>query len=194
MAYSSPAGTVVYEEDPATVPALLAQSGYVAVPANLQPPNGLKGAAFDPDCWNKLLAASGPSAPPAGGAVVFSHERVSPAGNHRLVIVLYCPRQIWFGVSQFAVPFSPWYVLTVTPATLNQPAGWYRPSIDIMYVPPRYAPKKPPVVRIYAGQPDPNDASHFTIAYQMWGQSDTIDGRLLDNDSVTMTPRHPPQE
>jgi hypothetical protein len=46
---------------------------------------------------------------------------------------------------------------------------------------------------MYAGQPDPADPSHFTIRYQMWGQEDVLDGRLDDNDNVTLTPRHSPQ-
>jgi hypothetical protein len=45
-----------------------------------------------------------------------------------------------------------------------------------------------------AGQPDPVDPSHFTIRYQMWGQDDVLDGRLNDDDSVTLTPRHAPTE
>jgi hypothetical protein len=45
------------------------------------------------------------------------------------------------------------------------------------------------VLRIYAGQPDPADASHFTIAYTLDGTPGTIDGRLLDNDRVDLKPR-----
>jgi hypothetical protein len=47
---------------------------------------------------------------------------------------------------------------------------------------------------VYAGQPDPDDPAHFTIRYQMWGQEDVLDGRLLDNDRITSTPRDMPQE
>jgi hypothetical protein len=54
--------------------------------------------------------------------------------------------------------------------------------------------KVPLAVRIYAGQPDPNDPSHFTIRYQMWGKEDILDGRLGNDDQVTLTPRNRPTE
>ena len=41
---------------------------------------------------------------------------------------------------------------------------------------------------------DSADPSHFTIRYEMWGKSDVLDGRLNDDDSVTLEPRHPPAE
>jgi hypothetical protein len=47
---------------------------------------------------------------------------------------------------------------------------------------------------IFAGQPDPNDPAHFTIRYRIWGQEDVLDGRLLDNDRVTLTARKQPLE
>jgi hypothetical protein len=55
-------------------------------------------------------------------------------------------------------------------------------------------PRHPPRVRIYAGQVDPDDAAHFTIRYEMWGRSDVLDGRLDDNDNVTLTPRKSPTD
>jgi len=48
-------------------------------------------------------------------------------------------------------------------------------------------------VRVYAGQPDRDDPSHFTIRYQMWGQEDVLDGWLQDNDGVRLVPRHLPE-
>jgi len=44
-------------------------------------------------------------------------------------------------------------------------------------------------VRIYEGQPDPGDATHFTIDYDLNGQRGTIDGNLDDHEWVTFTPR-----
>jgi hypothetical protein len=44
------------------------------------------------------------------------------------------------------------------------------------------------VVRFYAGQPDPADASHFTIAYQVDGKPGTIDGWLRDG-GLELRPR-----
>jgi hypothetical protein len=36
------------------------------------------------------------------------------------------------------------------------------------------------LLRLYAGQIDPADPSHFTIGYWLDGQSGTIDGRMRD--------------
>ena len=47
-------------------------------------------------------------------------------------------------------------------------------------------------VRIFAGQADPRDESHFTIDFQLPGGSGTIDGRLLANDSVQLLLRAVP--
>ena len=41
-------------------------------------------------------------------------------------------------------------------------------------------------LRLYAGQPDATDDSHFTIGYEHDGQNDTIDGFLLPNDMVKL--------
>jgi hypothetical protein len=50
----------------------------------------------------------------------------------------------------------------------------------------------PPNLRIYAGQPDPNDPPHFTFDFEQWGHRDTVDGWLEPDDSITLNPRHPP--
>ena len=44
-------------------------------------------------------------------------------------------------------------------------------------------------VRIYEGQPDPADATHFTIDYDLNGQRGTIDGNLDEKEWVTFAPR-----
>jgi hypothetical protein len=43
-------------------------------------------------------------------------------------------------------------------------------------------------VRFYAGQPDPNNVSRFTITYQMDAESGTILGQLKDDDEVDLKP------
>jgi hypothetical protein len=43
-------------------------------------------------------------------------------------------------------------------------------------------------LRFYAGQPDPADPSHFTIAYQFDGKPGTIDGRVRDS-RLVLRPR-----
>jgi hypothetical protein len=43
--------------------------------------------------------------------------------------------------------------------------------------------------RIYAGQLDPEDASHFTIDYEARGRRHTIDGWLRDDETVLLEER-----
>lgn len=44
-------------------------------------------------------------------------------------------------------------------------------------------------LRLYAGQADPADASHFTIAYDLDGQTGVIDGWLKPDGSVVLKPQ-----
>ena len=44
-------------------------------------------------------------------------------------------------------------------------------------------------INLYAGQPDPNDKSHFTLAYTLNGKPGTIDGWLNDDDTVKLEVR-----
>jgi hypothetical protein len=81
----------------------------------------------------------------------------------------------------------------VTPFTWSQPPFFAPHGIWLFDVETVW-PRKPPLVRIFAGQPDPNDPGHFTIRYRMWGQEDVLDGRLLDNDQVTLMSRKQPME
>jgi hypothetical protein len=52
----------------------------------------------------------------------------------------------------------------------------------------RAAIEGPELFRFYAGQPDPADASHFTIGYDLDGRRGAIDGRLKDNGRVEFKP------
>lgn len=199
MRFTLPADTVVYEEDPAPASLLLQEPGYSPYALNRQKstkyhPSPVPAAAFYPACFRSLssLATSPISVfsimGKTSGAIMFLHERVSPAGHHRLVAVSYAPE-----TDSFQPAFIEGYdceACAASPATSFTPlviAPKMYP-LDVMSGYPRH----PPLVRVYAGQPDPNDPAHFTIRYQMWGQEDVLDGRLLDNDDVSLTPRHLP--
>jgi len=45
------------------------------------------------------------------------------------------------------------------------------------------------VMRIFSGQPDPKDESHFTISYELDGNPGVIDGWLLRDQTVALQPR-----
>ena len=203
MEYSPSADTVVYEEEPVAAAKLLAhpaEYGPLTVQESVGPGHSdswVSAAVADVHCLKQLAAAIAPTwgAQIAVGfnraaAVAFLHERWSRAGHRRLISVLYFPD------SDTAMPGAVrawnYSVQVVTPATS---VAALRLSQQILKIePPRSWPQPPPLVRMFAGQPDPADPAHFTIRYQMWGQEDVLDGRLNDDDSVTLTPRHTPQE
>jgi hypothetical protein len=188
---------VVYEEDPTEAAALLAGNPkYYLYPlkrrASTQaPPGPTTAAVLDVSDWNKLTTLLPRLySPLIKPAVIFLHERISPAGHRRLVCVRYGPQSDTFS-AEFVYDFN-CDTFAVTPGTWSQPP---------IYTPQRWLydtlvlwPRKPPLVHIFAGQPDPNDPSHFTIRYRIWGQEDVLDGRLLDNDQVTLTARKQPKE
>ncbi len=193
--FSASPDTVVYEEDP-TASALLRQrsdySLYVLKWAQglIRNSTTMYDAAFCPQCWRNLRTFFPVDYRVNAGAIIFLHERISCAGHRRLVWVNYRP-----SMGTFSRGFDSALNYdgdAIPPATWTKPAIFERWSygeiVNINFE------EHPPLVRVYAGQPDPTDPAHFTIRYQMWGQEDTLDGRLLDDDQITLTPRHRPQE
>ena len=61
--------------------------------------------------------------------------------------------------------------------------GWHLEDFDL-------PPDQP--LKLYAGQPDPNDRTHFTIRYEAAGQEGIIDGWLKDDDTVRLVVRDGP--
>jgi hypothetical protein len=71
--------------------------------------------------------------------------------------------------------------LNISPGVVKwTPAGSGQPG--------RLSLEAPGLMRLYAGQPGPKDASHFTIAYEIDGRKGKIDGWLRDNGSVDLKP------
>jgi hypothetical protein len=117
--------------------------------------------------------------PPGGSApIAFCHELVSPGGNHRLVVVGIADRSA-FEVSM--ISFAP--AVFIPGALLSAPKQVMMSGFGLTL--PGYG------TTIYVGQVDASDASHFTIDTDLHGAHDTIDGYLLDNDTVTLEPRNP---
>jgi hypothetical protein len=156
-------------------------------------PTTVQAAAFYPQCWRALgTIARWPIAGLLGvghggnGAIIFLHERMSSAGHRRLVSVSYAPDTDSF------VPGYNYVASATTPATWSGQRTAPRPWITEFQSTSR-TPRHPPLVRVFAGQLDLSDRAHFTIRYQMWGQEDVLDGRLRDDDWITLTPRQPPE-
>lgn len=134
--------------------------------------------------------------------VVFLHERTSPAGKRRLVVVHLLWRQNLGAQSGGGVTVFTERRLLATalePASLDAPPtrdvyetlNLHLAEDDTARLSGRQEPRS---VRdganmtVFAGQADPNDASHFTIAYQLGDAGGMIDGWLHD-DGIQLKPR-----
>jgi hypothetical protein len=204
MTYTVGPDVVVYEEE-STAAAKLLSSGSEYRPSRFLRPLGLDetpititAAAHAPMCWDHFAAANGwgtsrvagplmlLGAGPSLWSTIFLHERTSPSGHRRLIDLEYS------AIDSF---FTPMFlnghncrVCAMSPATLWKPLIPLTSDDDIEIK--GYVPQRPPNVRIYAGQPDPADPSHFTIRYEMWGKDDIIDGYLQDDDYVRIKQRN----
>jgi hypothetical protein len=184
LTYRAPADLVVYEKNSDDAVRLVALAGeYV----NAAPPATPGLGAFPPVAahlprpWREFVRLGGAMASSrlrfwttANRAVLFMHERIAPTGARRLVVVL----------SDFSTDMRPLFIneYDIAAASLN-PATWAtgvradeRPvAIRVLNA---SAPKAH--LKIYAGQPDPADASHFTIRYELDGVENVVDGWLRD--------------
>ncbi len=112
-----------------------------------------------------------------GGGTVFLHQRQSPAGHIRLVYVsvqyntVLCTQVITPGTS-------------TTPPRI--PLGELHFNGEHHFNLVRQSAQRP--MTFYAAQPDPADASHFTIPFDFGGDRHIIDGYLRDNDTVLLNP------
>ena len=110
--------------------------------------------------------------------VAFMHERTSPAGHRRLIIISA-------DATGGGRIFGFW-------RTVLEPVPMFsgrRHSFGAM-MPGMF--ESDGDFRVFAGQVDPNDASHFTIRFELAGQPGLIDGRLKDNDRIVLTVREGP--
>lgn len=173
LAYAAPPDQVVYEEIAGRLPGQAwPWNGYSV--GDGTPMNGVRnhGARhFIPTPWIKYRGYT------FDRAVLFLHERTTPGGVRHLVVVECLPRGRWFdGVINW---LDPWAVKPV--GWLREPPTWRHNTSGGMYGRP-FPP--PDTVRFFAGQPDPADASHFTIRVESQGPSGpvrgTIHGWLLD--------------
>jgi hypothetical protein len=121
--------------------------------------------------------------------IVFLHELRSPAGHLRLVAVNY-----FVGTGAFeCFVFQPasWGGQLVRANPPGSPGSGTPHVLDLVLSDFTATPQKN-LLRIYEGQPDDLDKSHFTIKYEMSGQTGLIDGWLRDNEEVRLRPRYGP--
>lgn len=182
MAWAIPSGTVVYQEGRGAA-AAARQADHrldITQAADLFP-NDRWGpflcATYHPQCWTRfgdaLRAASIYTVTP-GRSVLFLHERRSPLGNPRLVMVEFCPVGIgWLRAN------------VLIPGTKQSPAAAALTAVTLSV---RRTTERD-VITILAGQADPLDSSHFTLDCTFNEKPYVIDGYLKDDDHVRLKPR-----
>jgi len=146
-----------------------------------------------PACWSFFFPVESHS----GEAVFFLHERVSPGGRRRLVVV---PLEL-SNLRERAGPR--WFfegtricACEVVPPWSSHPGLQRDPSVPNTYLAGVRFSDEPNLeigiaqsVQVFNGQPDPLDASHFTIRYAVDGKQRFIDGWLQDDDTVRLSLR-----
>src|SRR5688572_10405474 len=114
-------------------------------------------------------------APGTEGPLLFMHERRAASGKRRLVIVRRVPaskRQSW------VLPVA-YQVTLVEPATATADST-VRMQTVIEVLPRDYNEGENASLRFFAGQPDPSDASRFTVRYQRGSRAGVLHGVLED--------------
>jgi hypothetical protein len=116
-------------------------------------------------------------------ALLFMHERKTPAGERRLVTLSFDGPAFLFDQPR---PFIAGSYRVNWAGKLGDYSG-SRLSC------PGFAPPPDRPIRFYAGQPDLIDASRFTIAAKIGEGDALIDGRLNDDDTITLSLRTTPR-
>jgi hypothetical protein len=193
--YVLPPGTVVYEEDPQRATVLLAENGSAYRPVRPDVashdirfsgplvgfPNPHVVIRERPPALDQLLPSFDATDGIRWDGVVFMHQRRSPGGRERLVIVplfmggAYSDGHILINQVAVVSLASP---RSLTRAVLvNDPRSDSRPTHETVCAmraccrtvdtAGKVSNQFVPSLRIFAGQPDPSDASHFTIEYEV---------------------------
>ena len=171
LRYAPPPELVVFEQDASQIARLMGSgAGYrVSNAGETDPPH----AWLSPGAYQYI--------PQSGWAphVAFMHGRQSASGPERLVVIEFLAMREPRGPDH-TVFFHP----RVFAASVLRPGTQVRRNEDTIRI--RLAPDER--LRLYAGRPDPSDASRFTIECLIGGERGTIEGRLHADDVVTFRP------
>ena len=224
MAYVPPDGQVVYEEDSKRAADLAASTGYRAVQVNAvtqtntvwattNPTQAPLPVVHVPPLWAEYVSLASSAPGPGVPGLAFMQERTSAGGYRALVCV--------GSMMELRRPAAPvweeprWGMLRALYAWSFKPESGQSPDdrapSGMLYIEgpdeqegvtffsndPAAPMASPFPMRLYAGRIDPNDASRFTIDYELLGigHRGSITGVLKDDGSVWLTPdagRFPP--
>lgn len=168
-AYAAPATKLVWEEDPQQIKLL---HDYETVGAH----NG-NAAFFVPNEWRQLNAAIGQQIQTWG--TLFLYERTTPSSKRPLLV---------------GVDIAGWsrggpVVLFARCRTIAPAVPMRLPTEQKVDHPSVHLSATEGTLRLFAGQPDASDASHFTIDYVLADQKGVIDGWLKEDGSVLLEKR-----
>jgi hypothetical protein len=176
MRYTMPADRIVLAAGTPDAQQLLGTPGYHRLAGGILDTSGLLHvAAHNPPKDVPLFWSPNET-------YVFLHARRSPGRHERLlsvVVGLQRPFEPGLGYDLTALAQAPGnLILGSRPTPCSQFGSSGGANIRFTNS-----------LRIFAGQPDPNDESHFTIRYELDGKSNVIDGWLMSDDSVKLQPR-----
>jgi hypothetical protein len=165
MEYTAPANQIVFDDDPRDF-------GQLDDCNVIMRRNGQAAAGRKLNIWSYSLISI-PALTKVSDAFVFLHARKSKSGNQRLIV-------IWSPML-FEQDFNLHAAVILAPnAPFDQLVGKEGMNFDSTI--PHNS-----TLRVFAGQPDPFDDSHFTIGYEADHHAGTIDGWLEDDDTVKLT-------
>ena len=167
---------IVFEEDPTKIDELETQPGYERTTGGR--------LRWVPQVWR----AFAPELQSKG--TVFLHRLTSPASHVRLVAVdVAVQRGMWLDTTGVVQDISLMATI-IDPARDDQAkAGTVEHRLHYGDCAMWVCPVNPKPTRFFAGRADPADPSHFTFDYERNRTHGTIDGRLNDNDTITLAPR-----
>ena len=187
MTFGAAADTIAYTEDPATIARLaggaLSGPGWATLGHKGKPvayylvPPSLRTLEQTPNV--DLTQGLGP---------VFLHARTAPGGGERLVVVKVDSFRGYGALPGGSpLPNRMFDVGVMQPASVR--AG---PTVTKSLWKPTPKPPAFGELTFFAGQPDRNDPSHFTIEYRTPTARGTIDGWLQPDDTVRFSVRDGP--
>ena len=174
--YRAPADQVVYDDDPSSAAQLLHSPAYLNLSTS-GPPR----AALLADPWKRFYTTWSPPGR-IDQATLFLHERKNRRGETRLVAIETAP------LTSDNLPFVRLNIIVVQPGTsfsAPQDTSDTVQGLDALQLD-----SSATHLRWFAGQPDPEDASHFTIRYELDGRPGLVDGWLRDEGGVSLE-HHP---
>ena len=200
--------TIVYEEEPVAAKKLRGNSsGVVNQQAtrdiSMQPFWG----AFEPPAYRASGFWENGVTNESEDALLFSHTLTSPSGNTRLVMLemevklatvtapkdehrVAINRRLKYRICE-TKPFGNMPTILRHGTSLKLVQDGEANLIPIKWIDGtlRAARPKEYNLRVFAGQPDPQDPSHFTVEYEVGGVKNVIDGWLTDDDYLRILPR-----